>query len=61
MAKLVEVALASLYPAGLPRRLFWIADSTYTEKPYTKRRASVSLFHRTKRVGGQAKHLKGHC
>src|SRR5215510_12447050 len=61
MAKLVEVALASLYPAGLPARLFWIADATYTEKPYAKRIASIGLFHRTKRVTGQAKHLQGHC
>jgi hypothetical protein len=61
MAKLVEVALASLYPAGLPMRLFWIADSTYAEKPFTKRTASIGLFHRTKRVVGRAKHLKGHC
>jgi hypothetical protein len=61
MAKLVEVALASLYPAGLPTRLFWIADSTYAEKPYAKRTASIGLFHRTKRVVGRAKHLKGHC
>jgi hypothetical protein len=61
MAKLVEAALACLYPAGLPARLFWIADSTSSEKPYAKRMASVGLFHRTKRVGGQAKHLQGHC
>lgn len=61
MAKLVEVALASLYPSGLPTRLFWIADSTYAEKPYAKRTASIGLFHRTKRVVGRAKHLKGHC
>ena len=61
MAKLVEGALACLYPAGLPARLLWMADSTYTEKPYAKRMASVGLFHRTKRVAGQAKHLQGHC
>jgi hypothetical protein len=61
MAKLVEVAWAYLYPTGLPARLFWIADSTYAEKPYAKRVASVGLFHRTKRVAGQAKHLQGHC
>jgi hypothetical protein len=61
MAKLVEIVLASLYPAGLPARLWWIADSTYTEKPYAKRIASIGLFHRTKRVAGQAKHLQGHC
>jgi hypothetical protein len=61
MAKLVEIALASLYPTGLPARLFWIADATYTEKPYAKRMASIGLFHRTKRVAGHAKHLQGHC
>jgi hypothetical protein len=49
MAKLAEVALACLYPTGLPARLCWIADSTYTEKPYAKR------------VAGQAKYLQGHC
>jgi hypothetical protein len=61
MAKLVAVALAYLYPAGLPARLFWIADSTHAEKPYAKCVASVGVFHRTKRVAGRAKHLKGHC
>ena len=61
MAKLVEAALACLSPTGLPARLFWIADSTYAEKPYAKRVASIGLFHRTKRVAGQAKHLQGHC
>jgi hypothetical protein len=61
MAKLGEVALAYLYPGGLPKRLFWIADSTHADKPYAKRVASVGVFHRTKRVAGRAKHLKGHC
>ena len=61
MAKLVAGALACLSPVGLPARLCWLADSTYTEKPYAKRMASVGLFHRTKRVAGQAKHLQGHC
>jgi hypothetical protein len=53
--------LACLSPAGLPARLFWIADSTSTETPYAKRMASVGLLHRTQRVAGQAKHLQGHC
>jgi hypothetical protein len=61
MAKLAEVALAQLYPQGLPSRLCWIADSTFTEKPYAQRVASLGLFHRTKRVAGRAKYLKGHC
>jgi hypothetical protein len=61
MAKLVEGALACLYPPGLPARLLWIADSPSTEKPYAKRGASVGLLHRPKRGAGQAKHLQGHC
>jgi hypothetical protein len=42
MAALARLALATLYPAGLPARLFWIADSTHTEKPYAERVASSS-------------------
>jgi hypothetical protein len=61
MAKVVQLVLAHLYPDGLPGRLFWIADSTHTEKPYARRIASVGLFHRTKRVVGHAQQLKGHC
>jgi hypothetical protein len=61
MACLAQLALTTLYPAGLPARLFWIADSTQTEKPFAERVASVGWFHRTKRVAGRAKKLKGHC
>lgn len=61
MAKLTALALQYLYPDGLPTRLFWIADATHAEKPYARRIASMGLFHRTKRVVGQARHLQGHC
>ena len=61
MACLARLALATLYPAGLPARLFWIADSTQTEKPYSERVSGLGWFHRTKRVAGRAKKLKGHC
>jgi hypothetical protein len=61
IAGLAGLALQALYPAGLPARLFWIADATHTEKPYAERVASVGWFHRTKRVAGRAKKLKGHC
>jgi DDE family transposase len=61
MAKLVAVALARLYPSGLPKRLFWIADSTTTDKPFANKVASIGLFHRSQHVVGRAKHLKGHC
>ena len=61
MAHLAGMALSSLYPQGLPQRLFWIADATQTEKPFAEKVASTGLFHRTKRVIGRAQHLKGHC
>lgn len=61
MAALARLALAALYPAGVPARLFWIADSTQVEKPYAEQVASLGWFHRTKRVAGRAKKLKGHC
>jgi len=61
MAKLAEVALSYIYPNGLPKRLFWIADSTQTEKPHSQKVSSLGWFHRTKKVAGRAKHLKGHC
>jgi hypothetical protein len=61
MAQLTQQVLTLLYPSGLPARLFWLADSTLTEKPYVQRVASVDLFHRAKRLVGRAKHLQGHC
>lgn len=61
MAVLVRLALVTLYPSGWPHRLFWIADATTTEKPYAERISGVHWFHRTKRVAGRTKKLKGHC
>jgi DDE superfamily endonuclease len=61
MAQLTERVLIILYPAGVPERLFWLADSTLTEKPFVRRVASVELFHRAKHLVGRAKHLQGQC
>lgn len=61
MAKLSEIVLRLLYGGKLPERLFWIGDSTHTEKPFAEKIASIGLFHRSQRVVGRAKHLKGHC
>lgn len=61
MAMLAAVALALLYPSGLPKRLFWIADSTTTDKPFADRIASIGLFHRSKQIVGRGKHVQGHC
>ena len=61
MARLAALALTLLYPSGLPQRLFWIADSTTTDKPFADKVASIGFFHRSKHVVGRAKHLQGHC
>ena len=61
MAGLARLALATLYPTGLPARLFWLSDATHTEKPYAQRVASIHWFHRTKQIAGRAKQVKGHC
>lgn len=34
MAKLIELVVRSRYGSDLPKRMFWIAGSTNTEKPY---------------------------
>jgi hypothetical protein len=61
MAALAGLVLRLVYGGQLPPRLFWIADSTPTEKPFAEKIAGVHWFHRTKRVAGRAKNLKGHC
>jgi hypothetical protein len=61
IAQLASAVLERVYGRRLPERLFWIADSTQSEKPYSERVASLGWFHRTKRVAGRAKKLKGHC
>lgn len=60
MVKLIELVFWLCYGGELPERMFWIANTTHTEKPYTEKIASLSLFHRANRVVGRAKHLKGH-
>lgn len=61
MACLTALVLKLLYCGALPDRLFWIADSTLTEKPYCEAVASTAWFHRSKRVAGRGKNLTGHC
>ncbi len=61
MTKLVTLVLRCVYGGKLPTHLFWLGDSTLTEKPYAERISGVHWFHRSKRVAGRGKHLKGHC
>jgi hypothetical protein len=52
MAALARLVLRALYPGGLPARLFWLADSTQTEKPYAKRVAAVEWVSSYQARGG---------
>ena len=61
MAALVQLVLRLVYGGALPLQLFWIGDSTLTEKPYADQISGVRWFHRSKRVAGRGKNLKGHC
>jgi hypothetical protein len=61
MAALARLVLRLRYGKTLPTHLFWLGDSTLTEKPYAARVSGVHWFHRSKRVAGRAKNLKGHC
>jgi len=59
LAALTALAWQSLYPGSRPIRLLWMADATSAENPYSQRIASRGRLHRTKRVVGQARHLRG--
>lgn len=61
MAALAALVLRLVYGQARPTHLFWLADSTTTEKPFADKVAGVHWFYRTKRVAGRAKNLKGHC
>jgi hypothetical protein len=61
MAALVQLMLRLVYREKRPLHLFWIGDSTLTEKPYAAQISGVRWFHRSKRVAGRGKNLKGHC
>lgn len=58
---LIALAMTRIYRFALPVRLFWIIDTTFVEKPFSKKVAEVKRWHRTKQVVGRAKYLKGHC
>jgi hypothetical protein len=61
MAELTALSLRLIYGGKLPERLFWLADSTQTEKPHAEKVSGLGLFHRSKRVIGRASYLQGHC
>jgi len=61
MAKIAGEIIRKLYRCELPKRMFWIADATMSEKVYAKKIASIGIFRRTKLVTGRNRNLKGHC
>ena len=54
------LVLRALYPAGLPARLWWVADTTTSDKPSAKRVFGIRRFWRGCRRPGQAPTHQGH-
>jgi hypothetical protein len=54
------LVLRTLYPAGLPARLWWVADTTTSDKPSAKRVFGLRRFWRGCRRPGQAPTHQGH-
>jgi hypothetical protein len=54
------LVLQALYPAGLPTRLWWVADTTTSDKPSAKQVFGIRQFWRGCRRPGQAPTHRGH-
>ncbi len=54
------LVLRTLYPEGLPARLWWVADTTTSDKPSAKRVFGIRRFWRGCRRPGQAPTHQGH-
>ena len=52
--------LRTLYPEGLPARLWWVADTTTSDKPSAKQVFGIRQFWRGCRRPGQAATHQGH-
>jgi hypothetical protein len=55
-----SLVLRALYPAGLPARLWWVADTTTSDKPSARRVFGIRRFWRGCRRPGQAPTHRGH-
>ena len=55
-----SLVLRALYPAGLPARLWWVADTTTSDKPSARRVFGIRRFWRGCRRPGQAPTHQGH-
>ncbi len=56
----VALVLRRLYPDGLPARLWWVADTTTSDKPSARQVFGIRLFRRGCRRPGQARTHQGH-
>jgi len=54
------LVLQALYPAGLPARLWWVADTTTSDKPAARQVFGIRRFWRGCRRPGQAPTHQGH-
>ncbi len=54
------LVLRCLYPEGLPARLWWVADTTTSDKPSARRVFGIRFFRRGCRRPGQARTHQGH-
>jgi len=54
------LVLRTLYPAGLPARLWWVADTTTSDKPSARKVFGIRQFWRSSRRPGQAATHQGH-
>ena len=54
------LVLQTLYPAGLPARLWWVADTTTSDKPSARKVFGIRRFWRHCRRPGQAPVHQGH-
>lgn len=54
------LVLHRLYPDGFPARLWWVVDTTTSDKPSARQVFGIRWFHRGCRRPGQARTHQGH-
>jgi hypothetical protein len=60
LAATTALVLGALYPDGLPTRLWWVADTTTSDKPSARKVFGIRTFWRGCRRPGQTRTHQGH-
>lgn len=60
LATTTALVLRSLYPGGLPNRLWWVADTTTSDKPAARQVFGIRTCWRGCRRPGQTRTHQGH-